>query len=492
MPTGRKLLCEIALAAGAIWAQGAQPAAKPFPPAAPVVMLNVIARDAKDQPVADLNVDDLQVTDQGKQQRVTFFRRNEDSRQLVAALGPHEYSNRSSTGAPHGVAILFDLLNSDLGYRGYGSDEIVRTLQHLESGDQVYLYILTVSGTLYPVHPVPEAGATAANVAANGSWTQQVKPLLDDAMREVTRLKPVDEKLVGIRIESTYNVIEKLGAAMAPLPGRKDIIWISHGVPIVIPQPGRGSYDFTPRLQRLATALDRAGVTINSVDQGNSLATGSKETLELFPGLTGGKAYPERSVETAVPEVLAAPRASYLIEYAAPPPDGKFHKVRVNSARKGVHLQVEQGYFADGEAAGGTGKGSEVPHIPGYREDVFSSPFEAAGIGLWAATSTAAKAPGSVHVEIRVDTRDLLLQPQGDGFSVPLSIVLVAYTAKGQEASVGTSKIALTKAQRDKPSKDDISISQDVPADAVEKLRVIVVDGGSNAMGSLTIPIAGR
>jgi VWFA-related protein len=436
----------------------------------------VIARDQHDQPVGDLSVDDFQVSDQGKAQRITFFRRNEDNRQLAAPLGPHEYSNRSGTAAPHGVVILFDLLNADLGYRGYGADEIVRSLQHLESSDFVYLYLLTNGGTLYPVRQLP--GPETDPHAVNGAWTQQIKPLLDEALREVTRLKPVDDKVPAIRVEATYRALETVAAGMAPIPGRKDMIWITHGVPITILQPGGTFYDFTPRLQRLATVLDHAGVTINTVDQGDAVASGSKETLELFPDLTGGKAYPTRSVEKAIPEVLAAPRSSYLIEYTAPQADGKFHKIRVTSSRKGVRLQAEQGYYADREAAAAS-----------YESAVFASPFDASGIGLWASTSPA-NAPQQVHLEIRVDSRDLMLQPRGDSYNVPLTVIFVAYTAQGPEASASTSNVTLTRAQREKPSKDDILISNDVDGGQIQKVRVIVVDGGSNAVGSLTIPIA--
>jgi hypothetical protein len=45
--------------------------------------------------------------------------------------------------------------------------------------------------------------------------------------------------------------------------------------------------------------------------------------------------------------VLNAPRATYIIEYAAPAPDAKYHKLRLTTSRKGIHLQAEQGYFAN-------------------------------------------------------------------------------------------------------------------------------------------------
>jgi hypothetical protein len=72
----------------------------------------VIAFDDKGHVVGDLTSMDFQVMDQGKPQPITFFRHDE----------------RQAT-----VVILFDLLNEGLGAQSYGAQEIIRTLEHLES-----------------------------------------------------------------------------------------------------------------------------------------------------------------------------------------------------------------------------------------------------------------------------------------------------------------------------------------------------------------------
>lgn len=318
-----ELLCAVALASGALLAQRVPPGNSSQDR---VVTLNVIARDAQNQPVGDLGMDDLKVTDQGKPQRITSF---------------HYQGGAGGKGAVRGhtVVLLFDLLNDDVAYRGYGQELIVRALQPLESTDSLYLYLLTNNGSLYPVHPVAGADAGA------GPWTQQIKPLLENAIQKVYGFKPIDEKVIALRIESTYRALEALASAIAPLPGRKDLIWVTHGVPIEIRLVNEEMFDYTPRLQRLCTLLDQAGISVSTVDQAESVASQSKDTLELFAELTGGKVYPPGNVDKAVQEALEQPRASYVIQYAALPHDGKFHKVRVTTSRKGVHLQAEQGYL---------------------------------------------------------------------------------------------------------------------------------------------------
>ncbi len=64
--------------------------------------LNVIAVDSRGHSVTDLTADDFQITDAGKPQRILLFRRSGASgRPEKAALGPHEFSNRTRGGPQH-------------------------------------------------------------------------------------------------------------------------------------------------------------------------------------------------------------------------------------------------------------------------------------------------------------------------------------------------------------------------------------------------------
>jgi len=332
MTLSRSLLAGFALVAWSVIAQS---------PASGRITLRVIARDSHDQPVGDLTAQDFQVSDQGKTQHITLLQ-HPDNRQLATGA-------RAESGAttPHTVVILFDLLNANLTYRGYGTDEVDRVLQNLESGsDSIYLYLLTNSGALYSVHGLPGPDA-AFNRETDGPWTRQVKPLLDAAINQVFGIKPVDDRVPAIRVDTTYRALETLASQLALQPGRKDVIWITHGVPIIVPAISAEPYDYTPRLRQLASAIDHAGVTINTIDQGDAVVSGSKETIEEFASVTGGKVYSSGNLDKALPEVLNAPRATYIIEYTAPAHDDKYHKLRVSTSRKGIHLQAEQGYFAN-------------------------------------------------------------------------------------------------------------------------------------------------
>jgi VWFA-related protein len=118
--------------------------------------LNVVALDEHGRPVTDLSADHFQISDAGKPQRISFFRRNSEStsRNQARATGPNQFSNRTGGGARNATVILFDLLNRGDGARGFATKEIVRHLGGLESADSLYLYLLSDRGTLFQVHGV--------------------------------------------------------------------------------------------------------------------------------------------------------------------------------------------------------------------------------------------------------------------------------------------------------------------------------------------------
>ena len=78
-----------------------------------MVELNVVAVDAKGQPVTDLTRDELRITDSNKPQTITFFHHRDDALSSPTALGPDEVSNRGRENVPRATMILFDLLNED-------------------------------------------------------------------------------------------------------------------------------------------------------------------------------------------------------------------------------------------------------------------------------------------------------------------------------------------------------------------------------------------
>jgi hypothetical protein len=298
----------------------------------------------------------------------------------------------------------------------------------------------------------------------------------------------------------TYRALEALASQVAGTPGRKSIIWISHGVPISI--GGRsGAFDeidYTPLLQRLTATLDRANVAVYTLRLPGSLAPvaagsggaglASIETLDEFAGLTGGRAYGTLDIERAISQAAADARMSYLIAFDPPLDqwDGKYHKIRVACSRKGVRLQTKQGYYA---FAGDAHQGDQEKAA---FETAISSPFDIPEIGIRAKSVPSATMPGAMNLEIRVDAADVLLAREGDLFTGQLAVGFASYPAnvRADDQPPNTFEIRLSPEQHDLAMKQGLSLKGLVTLPAtMRKIRVMVYDRASGAIGSLTLPI---
>ena len=66
--------------------------------------------------------------------------------------------------------------------------------------------------------------------------------------------------------------------------------------------------------------------------------------------MTGGRPDAGKDIGAAIQQAMTDVRASYQIGYYPPERnwDGKFHKLRITTKRKGVKLQGKTGYYAWG------------------------------------------------------------------------------------------------------------------------------------------------
>ncbi len=456
-----------------------------------LVNLNVIATDSHGQPVADLSSADFQVSDGGKPQTVAFFRMTPVKVQPLAAPGQREFSNRSGGVFPHATLLVLDLLNSQMSDKGFSAAEIARNLQGLETSDSVYFYLLTRDAKLYPVRALPNGPADAKPEST--PWVGKIKPMLDDALRKVNKLRPGDHT-VDVQVRDTYAALNQVVSTLALMPGRNSLIWISHGVPLAARLVSGDDYvRYTPFLQQLATACERARTTAYTVDPSGILSTtdiamSQADTLQQLANLTGGVAYRTDALAAATRLAMGDGRANYRIEYAlaADGWDGKLHKVRATCSRKGVNLQVKQSFYADAPAEGERDRAA--------LQSAVSSPFDNPDVGLRVSVSPG-KTAQSLRFRTLVDPADALVTHSGERYSVQLDIAFVQFTAEGPKSisKPVMATVSLTQEQYDAALKNGIPVDDEelaVGAD-IRKVRVIVYDRGSDLAGSLTVPAGG-
>jgi VWFA-related protein len=463
-----------------------------------LIDLNVIALDAHGEPVTDLTADDFQVTDAGKSRTLSFFRHNGAQAEQIQPPGLNEFTNRVNGEPTHATVLLFDLMNEGFSSRGTAANEIVRYLQTLESADSLYFYILTINGRLVALRPIPEEGA-APPAPGTPPWTRQIRARIDEALKSLTANRSSDIDVAG-RVQLTYTALNDLGGQLSTMPGRKNVVWVTDGVPIALGRERSDTgepVDFTPQLRQLSESLDRDGVALYPVRQvmlgspdeigaesgvgqtgGAGIGVQSISTLNEFADVTGGRPSTDPDIGKVLKQAMLDLRSSYQIGYYAPSDNwnSKFHKLKLVCKRKGVRLQAKTGYYAWPEPVGTRAQQAFAATA--------GAAFDAGEIGMRASVSEGRR------LSVRIDAKDIALVQDGAGYSGQLRIQTVGYLpeARNEVSPVSPVDLHLTSEQRDQALKDGIEFAQDVKLGQEMKFRVIVFDRSSNSVGSVTVP----
>jgi len=449
-----------------------------------MLTFNVVAQDAKGDPVRELYAGDLRLYDDGKLMSVAFCRPIETASQAAAPLGPREYSNRPTGGKSQSTLVLLDLLNANLAERGLGWTEIVRTLKKFESSQHLYVYLLTKEGTLHAIHALPTAESPLE--PDDDFWVARIQPLLDQAMRDVNRLRLWEFQVnPDARVQKTLALLQEIASDFAAQPGRKSLVWITHGVPILANTPDGNQHDYTSMVRRIGTDLARSGITIYTVDQSERSTAGlnSMDTLRELSGLTAGQWLPSDHTEKAIALATSEGAATYQVGYVPPLDrwDGKYHKLRVTAENKNTRLRGIDGYYGDSRAAD-----------PAERLALAAlGGADDSGIGIRATAIPSETVKGWIHFQVRVDPADLELT-SGETYAGQFAMRFAYYTNGWESASAPEipTQLHLTRAEHDAALRDGVGVSLDRPLPAgVSKVRIVVRDVQSGAVGSLTVPV---
>jgi VWFA-related protein len=443
------------------------------PDNATLVNLNVTAVDSSGQPVADLRPEDFQILDNGKPRRIVWFR---------------SMQRKRSRPTP-ATFILFDLFNADFAARGLSANEITRAVEKLESGDNVYLYLLTSKAKLFAIHSVVSPAQTAQD---DGPWTRRVKPMLDQALREVNALKVGDDRFEYLRIEPTWKALSDLVSQMAEVPGPKSFLWITQGVENGYFDLG-GTFRLDTRpLREFAANLNALQAAAYAVQErpNGSLAPVNEgtpgDTLEQLSALTGGHVFPSDNTEQAIRQTTGnSLRMNYRLAFAPDRLDGKYHKIRVTTARKDIKIQTAERYYAVASPVAGQRE-------EGIENAIGQSPFDDPGIGVAATVARLPGEPGQFRFSMNLDAPDVELLKAGARYKGSLDIAFVELRSDGRRAMVlgKPADLDMSEEEYAKALTGGIAVTRDVKLDAsTMQVRVIALDRNSDLAGSVTLPL---
>jgi hypothetical protein len=380
-------------------------------------------------------------------------------------------------------------------------------LAHLASSDRVYIYLERPVGALFPVHalPPPDADLHAPESLSPAALIAK----FEDAVRSHPgpRDAPQGSGVTQGDRRASPGFVKNLQPAAvllrmaASIAGRKNLIWVTPSLPLTAGHTsGGGLVDITQQVENLSLAATRSQVAMYMP----ALVT-SRGPAQMLAALTGGPLYPTvqmlealRGVprapvdlrgpcEDAVADAMRDARAYYRLAYYSPirPNDRKEHKIRIESKRKDVRLLTQEGYLGDWPEA----------DSQKAEEDAFKNqshcPFDATEIALRARLARKPEG-GSIHLDIRVDPADVLVEQRGESFHGSLSVMPALYH-EGHLSRVLPSirkDLNFTPEEFQRAIKDGIVIPQDLPVDdQIQQVRVMVFDRAMYSLGSVTIPL---
>ncbi len=448
-----------------------------------LVQMTVVATTNKEEPVTDLTPSDIHIKEDGKEHPLAFFRFAGSNRE-VAPPEPGELVNRPGTPP---VALLFDRWNERIVLAAEAWGDIGRAIQSLESVERLYIYFLTPTGDLYPVHPFPPADADLRG--APQISPAQLRAEFDDAVKKLNGFRDMDVFDPGIRANTTFQTLARLGTQMSAIAGQKTLLWVTRGVPLELLIEGE-TFDYTPQVRGIATSMVQTKLALSTVDESANGAGAdpvgqSRLTLQMFSSLTGGRWYLSGDTVHALNETLSDARGRYRIAYYSDyrGNDKKEHKIRIESPRKNVRFVTREGYFGNTPE-----QDPEIMKDTSFNAECHS-PFDASEITVRVVYK---KDNAGQHLAIHVNPSDLLLTAQGDKYYGAVSVAFAIYsggTFKGI-TKPDSIELNLTKDQLAQAQKSGYVITENLPAvSGADRMRAIVYDEGLHAMGTVTIPL---
>jgi VWFA-related protein len=521
-----------------------------------LVQVNVIVKDRHGQLVPGLTSQDFSVFDDGKPQKISIFR-VEATRPSAAAwpkLPPHTFSNmpeRHAGASPAVTVILLDALNTPWSSQAQARLQVLKFLQQLRPGDPVALYalggdlrvlhdfttdasVLIAALARYRGRPATELEASdpsnwdtsggmvepsqldEASSSDSGSTGSQDAAALQQWLTGSTNYAA--EYYMNQRVRKTVDALVAIANHLEGLPGRKNLIWVSGGFPLLngldrMLQPGGidNVRNYGGEVSRAAQALNNVNLAVYPVDARGLMVmpefsaarrnlpvgrftdlTANFGAMDEIAQRTGGRAfYNTNDIKGALRKVIDDSRLTYVLGYypAHGKWNGEYRKLKVQVDRRGLKLQYRRGYLASPV---------EPPSTPTVRQAMAAavfSPLDATGVGFVVRAVPVPTKPGGPEVLrllYKIDAHDITFTPQGKAWTGRVTVTIVELGPRGMNLK-GKSYRAdfkLNPQTREKYLAAGIGameLFEMVPGG--DRVRVVVRDDTSNQIGSLTIPL---
>ncbi|MCL4842823.1 MAG: VWA domain-containing protein [Bryobacteraceae bacterium] len=498
-----------------------------------LVELQVVVTGRDRAPVTGLTADDFTILENGKRKAIAFFTApSAQSKQRPEPLPPGLLTNRPeyAPSAPQGVmAVVLDGLNTAARDQYFARSQVARFLKGLTGSERVGLYVL--ADQLRVVHNFTEDPLSLARMtqrlrnewpAGSVEQQQQMKREADllaevaggskfeSLMTGMAEMWPIEEET---RIRMTLAQLEILGQHLAGVPGRKSLVWVSAGIPMLTvsfsPMGTPFYHRMTTQFERAARRLAEANVAVYPVDARGLMAGNLSPLLQpnlgpygsrgdtafsremrqvpardTFPSMqfladaSGGRAlYNSNDLESGLRQAADDLQSNYTLAYYTDlDDDAKKRELNVRVRGRGLDVLARK-------------------RVPAARRDgllevrdLLDSPIDATGVLL---NGRVTRDANQLHVTLQIEPGSLLLSRNGVHTEAIVEIYLAQITPAGQrKVQDARLSLRLTEPELAKLINDGLLYQRTLDLDPeTERLRILVRDARSGASGTMDAPI---
>lgn len=522
-----------------------QPTAPTFRTGTTLVEFTIVALDDDGNPVTDLKPEDVVLRERGRPRDIAFFRF--DGVPTAAAETPHRPPAGFTTNRPASIvdprpnvtAIVLDLINTASANQMSVREQALRHLQRLPANTYAALFrfsedepmttlqtltdqVELLRAQVQSLKPVSRRELATESIRGRpmlgGDCDAKSGGILSAALGQISTdatgsageaakiaeqraLSAANEQIRSARLAKTLASLEALGNHLSAIPGRKSVIWITGGMPIILsPLPDRQYFtSYEPQIRQAAQRLANKGIAVYPVDAKGMCRANDKSndqgldgsndapnrvfgSLEVVAQVTGGRFIKYNDDPTAGITLAASDhRGTYTIGfYADDAADDHWRSLDVAVKRRGVTVRHRQGYLSAVRAA--------PQSWPAERWQVVGRErLDSSAIRLDARADAAA---GQLVASIRIAAADLYFHEREGQTVAALEIGLVEIGRNGP-TNVRQQPIEITLRN---PLKDQrtqvIPLKTTWPLnDETMSVRLIVRDRVTGRYGSLNLAV---
>jgi VWFA-related protein len=499
-----------------------------------IVLVDVVVTDGTGKPVHDLKARDFSVLDDGKPQGIVACEEQRSDATpkppIPLNLPDHVYTNYVTRSDPGALTVLlFDSLNANPRDLTYARNRMLNFLKNLSPGKRVALYAL--GSQLRMVHSFTEnsdeliAAAQELSIHPHLAYsnTKEFSAAINELKNSAISKTPAFRAMVRFlgeeyegklerRAQGTLDAFAQLAHALAIVPGRKNLIWISGGFPFDSSSNAR-------ELQKVATLLAANRIAVYPVDARGVVVTGADgqatgsdifsqiqsyeplsgqdeengdivETMQNIAKITGGRAHiNDNDPEASIADSMQTGSNYYSLEYRPVGVEwnGQFRKIAVKTTRPNVKLLYRSGYYA-------------IADPSNLKEDASRALARALEPSAPASTQFIMKArvippekPGeATQVDIFIDVHDLAVTEDKGQKTPDVQFVAVAWDGGGKRcASFSEEFHTVSGAQYESLLRIGLlQVHQEMPLKPGSyQLRLGVMDRLSGRIGTLDVPL---